>query len=205
MTEAKNEDQWARGHQSLYMQFISARSARFPPRDHPLTLFEWFVIHHKNTWGPFIQKEIKLIRYFHMFNDYSYLNNLPEVQLGQLRQVISLLDLNASQARSNQPPLSAAEFLDLNSIHLVRDPFDMWVERYKVYVSMKKELKCQQIIYPISIDQFLQHASFGTSSTYKMSLSKDEYGNFVEAQRQLHIQRMALVVGPSYSMFIHRE
>ncbi|MQM20476.1 hypothetical protein Taro_053496, partial [Colocasia esculenta] len=91
-----------------------------------------------------------------------------------------LLDLNASQARSNQPPLSAAEFLDLNSIHLVRDPFDMWVERYKVYVSMKKELKRQQIFYPISIDQFLQHASFGTSSTYKMSLGKDEYGNFME-------------------------
>ncbi|MQL86471.1 hypothetical protein Taro_019010 [Colocasia esculenta] len=29
-----------------------------------------------------------------------------------------LLDLNASQARLNQPPLSAAQFLDLNSIHL---------------------------------------------------------------------------------------
>ncbi|MQL92054.1 hypothetical protein Taro_024674 [Colocasia esculenta] len=111
-----------------------------------------------------------------------------------------LLDLNASQARSNQLPLSATEFLDLNSIHLVRDPFDMWVERYKVYVSMKKELKHQQIFYPISIDQFLQHASFGTSSTYKMSLGKDEYGNFVEAQRQLHIPRMAPIMGPSYSM-----
>ncbi|MQM13966.1 hypothetical protein Taro_046893, partial [Colocasia esculenta] len=248
MTKAKSEKQWARGHQSLYRQFISASSARFPPRDHPLPLSEWFVIHHKNTWGPFIQKEIKLIRYFQMFNDYSYLHNLPEVQLGQFRQAISLLasdtahttsiqvdfatleipdvvllpplhslvmesavgpiifkrfarvmgcisvqkgnslafhifvyqeyhqghiksdvlapllsecewlspsdwerfypltaqqllDLNASLARSNQPPLSAAHFLDLNSIHLVRDPFDMWVERYKVFISMKMELK----------------------------------------------------------------
>ncbi|MQL84481.1 hypothetical protein Taro_016988 [Colocasia esculenta] len=111
-----------------------------------------------------------------------------------------LLDFNASQDRSNQPPLSAVQFLDLNSIHLVRDPFDMWVERYKVYISMKKELKHQQIFYPISIDQFLQHASFGTSSTYKMSLGKDEYGNFVEAQRQLHIQRMAPIMGHSYSI-----
>ncbi|MQL99052.1 hypothetical protein Taro_031766 [Colocasia esculenta] len=111
-----------------------------------------------------------------------------------------LLDLNASQARSNQPPLSAVKFLDLNSIHLVRDPFDMWVERYKVYISMKKELKHQQIFYPISIDQFLQHANFGTSNTYKTSLGKDKYGNFLEAQRQLHIQRMAPVMGPSYSI-----
>ncbi|MQL88568.1 hypothetical protein Taro_021137 [Colocasia esculenta] len=72
--------------------------------------------------------------------------------------------------------------------------------RYKVYILMKKELKHQQIFYPISFDQFLQHASFATSSTYKMSLGKDEYGNFVEAQRQLHIQRMAPVMGPSYSI-----
>ncbi|MQM07896.1 hypothetical protein Taro_040741 [Colocasia esculenta] len=33
-----------------------------------------------------------------------------------------------------------------------------------------------------------------------MSLGKDEYGTFVEAQRQLHVQRMAPVMGPSYSM-----
>ncbi|MQM22000.1 hypothetical protein Taro_055047 [Colocasia esculenta] len=94
-----------------------------------------------------------------------------------------LVDLNASQARSNQPPLSGAEFLDLNSIHLVRDPFDTWVERYKVYVAMKRELKANQIFYPISVDQFLQHASFGTSIFYKMSLGQNEYGTFVEAQR----------------------
>ncbi|MQL80504.1 hypothetical protein Taro_012953 [Colocasia esculenta] len=70
-----------------------------------------------------------------------------------------LVDFNSSQDRATKPPLSVEEFLDLNSIRLVQDPFTTWVERYK-----------------------------------------DEYGNFVEAQRQLHIQRMAPVMGPSYSM-----
>ncbi|MQL90830.1 hypothetical protein Taro_023420 [Colocasia esculenta] len=111
-----------------------------------------------------------------------------------------LLDLNASLARLYQPPLSAAQFLDLNSIHLIRDPFDTWVERYKVYVAMKKELKDNHIFYPISVDQFLQHASVGTSTFYKFSLDSNEYDTFIEAQRQLHIQRMAPVLGPSYSM-----
>ncbi|MQL73504.1 hypothetical protein Taro_005862 [Colocasia esculenta] len=99
-----------------------------------------------------------------------------------------LFNLNLSLARSNKPTLSADEFLDLNSIHLVQDPFSIWVQRYQIYVPMKKDLKKQQIFYPISIDQFLQHASFGTSSSYKMSLGKDEYATFLEAQRQLHIQ-----------------
>ncbi|MQM11561.1 hypothetical protein Taro_044469 [Colocasia esculenta] len=49
MAESKTEDQWSRGHQSLYRKYLLAKSDRFPPRDHPLTLSEWFVIHHKNT------------------------------------------------------------------------------------------------------------------------------------------------------------
>ncbi|MQL93652.1 hypothetical protein Taro_026293 [Colocasia esculenta] len=65
---------------------------------------------------------------------------------------------------------------------------------------MKKELKANQIFYPISVDQFLQHASFGTSTFYKFSLGSNEYGTFIEAQRKLHIQRMAPVMGSSYSM-----
>ncbi|MQM16314.1 hypothetical protein Taro_049270 [Colocasia esculenta] len=50
-------------------------------------------------------------------------------------------DLNASQVKINKPPVSADEFQDMNSIHLVRDPFATWVERYKVYVAMRLELK----------------------------------------------------------------
>ncbi|MQM16777.1 hypothetical protein Taro_049738 [Colocasia esculenta] len=104
MTEAKNEDQWARGHQSLYRKFISASSARFPPRDHPLTLSEWFVIHHKNTWGLFVHKEIKLIRYLH---------NLPEVQLGQFRKAISLLSSHIAVSTSIQVDFATLNIPDV--------------------------------------------------------------------------------------------
>ncbi|MQM09885.1 hypothetical protein Taro_042766 [Colocasia esculenta] len=213
MAEAKTEEQWARGHKILYNKFLNARSAKFPPRDHSLTLSEWFQILHKDTWAPFVQKEIKMIRYFQMFNDYRYLNNLPEIQLGQFRQAIrnlgshgahteaiKLADLNASQAKINKPPVSTADFLDMNSIHLVRDPFAIWVERYKDYVAMRLELKQKQLFYPISIDQFFQHASFGTICLLKMSLGQNAYGPFLSDQRQLHILRMVPVMGPSYSI-----
>ncbi|MQM22795.1 hypothetical protein Taro_055853 [Colocasia esculenta] len=91
MAESKTEDQWAQGHQSLYKKYVLARSDRFPPSDHQLTLSEWFVIHHRNTWGPFIQKEIKLIRHFQMFQDYRFVNKLLEIQLGQFRGAIAPL------------------------------------------------------------------------------------------------------------------
>ncbi|MQM12291.1 hypothetical protein Taro_045208, partial [Colocasia esculenta] len=214
-------------------------------------------------------KEIKLIRYFQMFNDYRFLNKLPEVQLGQFMGAIVqfrsenpintsiqvdfatlrmpeiaflpklhslIMDsavgpiiferfarvmgwitvqqgtplafhrflfreyqrgsiksdvlapllsecerlspsdwekhyhqsaqqmeiLNTSLFNSGKPSISAEEFLNLNSIHLVQDPFAVWVERYKIFVSIKIDLRQQKIFYPISIDQFLQHASFGT-------------------------------------------
>ncbi|MQM05849.1 hypothetical protein Taro_038665 [Colocasia esculenta] len=65
VAEAKTEKQWARGHKTLYNKFLNARSARFPPRDHSLTLSEWFQILHKDTWALFVQKEIKMIRFTH--------------------------------------------------------------------------------------------------------------------------------------------
>ncbi|MQM21346.1 hypothetical protein Taro_054385 [Colocasia esculenta] len=71
----------------------------------------------------------------------------------------------------------------MNSIHLVRDPFATWVDRYKVYVAMRLELKQKQLFYPISIDQFLQHASFGTICLLKMSLGQNAYGPFLSDQR----------------------
>ncbi|MQM20360.1 hypothetical protein Taro_053378, partial [Colocasia esculenta] len=111
-----------------------------------------------------------------------------------------LANLNSSLFNSGKPTISVEEFLDLKSINFVQDSFAIWVERYKVFVCLKKELKEHQIFYPISIDQFLQHASFGTSRSYKMSLGKDEYTNFLEAQRQLHIQRMVPVMGSSYTI-----
>ncbi|MQM14135.1 hypothetical protein Taro_047065 [Colocasia esculenta] len=83
-----SEEEWARSNKVLYNKFLSARSEVFPPRDHSLTLSEWFLLHHSNIWAPFIQKEIKLIRQFKMFNDYRYLHRLLEVQFSQFRQAI---------------------------------------------------------------------------------------------------------------------
>ncbi|MQL91034.1 hypothetical protein Taro_023639 [Colocasia esculenta] len=246
----ETEEQWARGHKELYHKFLLAKSARFPPRDHSLTLSEWFQIHHKNCWAPFIQKEIKMARHFQLFNNYRYVHRLLEVQLSQFKQAISALgsavahteavqvdfatlqlpeeislppihslimessvgsiiferfarvmgrikvqkgflvvfhrflfreyhqglvsaevlapilseceilspsdwarfyplsaqqlsDLNDSQAKEGHPPVSPATFLDMNSIHLVQDPFRTWVERYKVYVVLCQELKAK--------------------------------------------------------------
>ncbi|MQL99924.1 hypothetical protein Taro_032654 [Colocasia esculenta] len=52
---------------------------------------QWFVIHHRKSWGPFIQREIKLVRHFQMFQDYRFVNKLPEVQTGQFRGAIAQL------------------------------------------------------------------------------------------------------------------
>ncbi|MQL96123.1 hypothetical protein Taro_028791 [Colocasia esculenta] len=108
--------------------------------------------------------------------------------------------LNSSLVRSGKPSLSAEEFLQLNSINLVQDPFAIWIERYKVYEPLKRELKQHKIFYPISIDKFLQHSSFGTTSLYRSSFAKDEYVNFIEAQKQLHIQRLLPDMGSSYNI-----
>ncbi|MQL97196.1 hypothetical protein Taro_029881 [Colocasia esculenta] len=59
--ESKTEDQWARANKAIFRKFEVARANTFPPSDHPLTLSEWFVCQHRATWGPFIQKEIKLV------------------------------------------------------------------------------------------------------------------------------------------------
>ncbi|MQM02748.1 hypothetical protein Taro_035519 [Colocasia esculenta] len=40
LAESTTEDQWARGHQSLYRKFVLSKSERFPPKDHPITLSE---------------------------------------------------------------------------------------------------------------------------------------------------------------------
>ncbi|MQL72024.1 hypothetical protein Taro_004356 [Colocasia esculenta] len=264
--ESQTEEKWGRSNKALHNKFLLAKSARFPPKDHTLTLSEWFLIHHKDSWAPFIQKEIKLIRHFKMFNDYRYLHRLPEVQLGQFRQAIQSLgssrgtesiqvdfatlqlpeatflpplhslimdssvgsiifecfarvmgrikvhkgylvafhrflfreyhqghvsaevlapalsecerlnpndwirlyplsaqqlsDLNESHARVGEPLISEATFLDMNSIYLVNDPYLTWVERYKVYVAMRQDMKHKQIFYPVTLDQFLACASF---------------------------------------------
>ncbi|MQL72379.1 hypothetical protein Taro_004710 [Colocasia esculenta] len=80
-----------------------------------------------------------------------------------------LQELNASQARSNQPLLTPGDFLDANSLHLVWDSFMKWEERYRVFLDLKK-----------------------------IALGTDKYGDFISDQRELHIKRMAPTMGPSY-------
>ncbi|MQM12494.1 hypothetical protein Taro_045414 [Colocasia esculenta] len=79
-------------------------------------------------------------------------------------------DLNASQASSNQPPLSPGEFLDANFLHLIRNSYLTWVKRYKDFFALKKELRSLQIDYPLKIEAFLRFASFGSFLTYKLAL-----------------------------------
>ncbi|MQM18090.1 hypothetical protein Taro_051075, partial [Colocasia esculenta] len=221
---------------------------RFPPRDHSLTLSEWFRMYHQELWAPFIQKEIKMDRHYVLFNNYRYVHRLLDVQLSQFKRAISaltpdishtsdvqvdfatlqvpeeidlpqihflvmessvgsiiferfarvmgrikvqkgclvafprflfreyhqghvsaevlapilsecerltssawskfyplsaqqLFEINEAQARDGKPAISPATFLDMNSIHLVDDPFKVWEERYKVYMAMHKALR----------------------------------------------------------------
>ncbi|MQM11689.1 hypothetical protein Taro_044598 [Colocasia esculenta] len=151
-----------------------------------ITLSEWFLIHHKNTFAPFIQKEIKLIRHYKMYNDYCYLHNQLEVQLGQFKKTISLLHSTVAHTHSIAVDFATLEIPDvvfLPPIHslvmessvgtliferyarvMARDPYESWMERYK------------------------------------KSLSRDEYADLLEIERQLHLKRMAPVMGPSYSV-----
>ncbi|MQM13394.1 hypothetical protein Taro_046319, partial [Colocasia esculenta] len=87
-----------------------------------------------------------------------------------------LSDLNASQASSNQPLLSPGEFLDANSLHLIRDSYLTGVERYKVFFALKQELRSLKIDYPLKLEAFLRFASFGSFLTYKLALGRVNSG-----------------------------
>ncbi|MQM23598.1 hypothetical protein Taro_056664, partial [Colocasia esculenta] len=100
MTEAKTEEQWARSNRDLYSEFRRVQAARYPPREDPLPLSEWFQIHHKHLFGSFIQKEIKFIRQYQMYSNYCYVNRLPESQLGQFREAIRALSSSIAPSNS---------------------------------------------------------------------------------------------------------
>ncbi|MQM22265.1 hypothetical protein Taro_055315 [Colocasia esculenta] len=307
LAHSKTEEQRSKGHKDLFKKFVLAKSARFPPRDHSLTLLEWFRIYHRELWAPYIQKEIKMIRHFMLFNNYRYVHRLPEVQLSQFRNAISaltpdisqtsdvqvdfatlqvpdeialpqihflvmessigsiiferfarvmgrikvqkdclvafprllfreyhqghvsaevlapilsecerltssewskfyplsaqqLFEINEAQAREGKPAISPATFLDMNSIHLVDDPFKVWEERYKVYVAMYKALRDNHNHYPVTMDQFLTRASFGTHRFLKTNMDKNAYADLLYQHLDLHLKRMASTMGPSYSL-----
>ncbi|MQM16028.1 hypothetical protein Taro_048983 [Colocasia esculenta] len=111
-----------------------------------------------------------------------------------------LFEINEAQAREGKPTISPATFLDMNSIHLVDDPFKVWEERYKVYVAMHKALTDNHNHYPVTMDQFLTCASFGTRLFLKMSMDKHAYADLLYQHLDLHLKRMASSMGPSYSL-----
>ncbi|MQM11559.1 hypothetical protein Taro_044463, partial [Colocasia esculenta] len=121
-----------------------------------------------------------------------YMGMLKEHSLTQLAH------LNAAQAREGKAPVSPATFLDMNSIHLVLDPYKLWAERYNVFVALRQVLKEKQIFYPVTMDQFLACASFGKTSFIQCSMDADEYANFLSKQRTIYLSRMASTMGPTF-------
>ncbi|MQL69959.1 hypothetical protein Taro_002260 [Colocasia esculenta] len=92
-TEFKIEDQWAnvKGNKAQYTKYLTARAESLTHRAHPLTLSEWFTLQHKNSWGPFILKEIRIVKNFQLYSDFRYLNKLPEVQFYQFHSALVML------------------------------------------------------------------------------------------------------------------
>ncbi|MQL83461.1 hypothetical protein Taro_015953 [Colocasia esculenta] len=187
--ESKTEDQWARANKALYRKFEVARINIFPPKDHPLTLSEWFVCQHRDSWGPFIQKEIKFIRQFQMYQDYCFVNRLPEVQLGQFRGAIALLH--------TENPANTPLQVDFATLKI---PEIAFLPKLHFLFMESEDLLDHKLHYLLSIDKFLQHANFGTAGPYKSSLSNQEYTSFLEDQRLLYIKRLSPEMGPSYNI-----
>ncbi|MQL70070.1 hypothetical protein Taro_002365 [Colocasia esculenta] len=113
-----------------------------------------------------------------------------------------LSDLNASQAQANLPPRTPGDFLDANSRHLIRNTFTIWLERFKIFRDLMKEVRSHQIFYPIKMDKFLLFAGFGSFSIFKIALGLDKYGDFISEQWKLHLKQMAPTMGPSYKIEI---
>ncbi|MQM20637.1 hypothetical protein Taro_053661 [Colocasia esculenta] len=202
MAECKSKDQWAKGHKALYRKFILAKSDRFPPRDSPLTLSEWFFIHHKSTWAPLIQKEVKLIRYFQLFNDYRYVHKLPEVQLGQFQGAIASLKIENPVNCSFKVDFATLQILDsvfLPKLHSLVMDSSVGSVIFERFARVMGRISAQQGRLP-SFQRFIFWEFHLGHITSEVSLGKDEYATFLEAQRQLHIKRMLPVMGSSYSI-----
>ncbi|MQM19405.1 hypothetical protein Taro_052409 [Colocasia esculenta] len=91
----KTEDQWAnvKGNKAQYTKYLTAKAESLTYRAHPLTLSEWFTLQHKNSWGPFILKEIRIAKNFQLYSDFCYLNKLPDNQFYQFHSAIVMLRL----------------------------------------------------------------------------------------------------------------
>ncbi|MQL71577.1 hypothetical protein Taro_003886, partial [Colocasia esculenta] len=108
--------------------------------------------------------------------------------------------INSSLIRQAKPILSAEAFLDLNSINPIQEIYVQWAARYTAFYALKKDLLDQKILYPISLDRFLHRVSFGKSTYFRFILDRDQYGEFLEEQRQLYIERITPAMGSSFSV-----
>ncbi|MQM06223.1 hypothetical protein Taro_039044 [Colocasia esculenta] len=113
---------------------------------------------------------------------------------------LQLQAINSFLIRQAKPILSAEAFLDLNSINPMQEIYVQWATRYTAFYALKKDLLDQKILYPISLDRFLHRASFGKSTYFRFILDRDQYGEFLEEQRQLYIQRITPTMGSSFSV-----
>ncbi|MQM23604.1 hypothetical protein Taro_056670 [Colocasia esculenta] len=113
---------------------------------------------------------------------------------------LQLQAINSSLICQAKPILSAEAFLDLNSINPIQEIYVQWAAKYTAFYALKKDLLDQKIFYPISLDRFLHRASFGKSTYFRFILDRDQYGEFLEEQRQLYIQRITPAMGSSFSV-----
>ncbi|MQL77067.1 hypothetical protein Taro_009470 [Colocasia esculenta] len=98
---------------------------------------------HKDTWVSFIQKEIKMIRYFQMFNDYRYLHRLPEILVGQFQQTISALGLVEAHTEAIQGHVNADVIAPLLSECERLSPSE-WVRFYPLSAQQLTDLNVSQ-------------------------------------------------------------
>ncbi|MQM08373.1 hypothetical protein Taro_041230 [Colocasia esculenta] len=116
------------------------------------------------------------------------------------QSALQLESVNSSLFKEGMLNLSAEAFLDLNSINPVPELYVQWASRYSAFFALKKDLHDHQIVYPITLDRFLQRASFGKSTYFRFTMDKDQYALFLETQRQLYIQRMIPSMGDSFTI-----
>ncbi|MQL84523.1 hypothetical protein Taro_017032 [Colocasia esculenta] len=87
--------------------------------------------------------------------------------------------------------LSKKEF---NRISACKSTMEMWEKLRNTYEGTNK-------VKETRIDILVtQNESFGYFLFFKQSLDREEYADFLEDQRQLHIKRMLPDMGPSYSI-----
>ncbi|MQM08308.1 hypothetical protein Taro_041164 [Colocasia esculenta] len=85
------------------------------------------------------------------------------------QSALQLESLNSSLFKAGKPTLTAEAFLDLNSINLVQEPYDQWVERYKLFMALKKDLFVKEDLPRCSFPFVLKEDLVGSRVLYSSS------------------------------------